>query len=282
MRKYFPILSIAGSDSSGGAGIQADIKTISAIGGYAMTAITAITAQNTQGVYGIMPVDAAIVKSQILSVCRDIPPVAIKIGMLCSEEIVIAVAECLEQLRHDGHLPPVVFDPVMVSTSGADLMSVSAIAAAIDRIFKLSAIVTPNVQEAIRLTGSTDPARQGECLRQLGCQNILLKGGDTESTLVKRDLLLLDGEDDFITLQADCINTPNTHGTGCTLSSAIATYLGLGFSMLDAVAKAKIYVTRAIEAGQFVTTGQGHGPLNHFFSPRRLKNYNPNTYGNKN
>lgn len=271
MRTYYPTLTIAGSDSSGGAGIQADIKTMSAIGCYAMSAITSITAQNTTGVRSIMPVSATVVADQIDMVMTDIPPLAVKIGMLCNAEVATAVAERLEHYRPDN----LIVDPVMVSTSGSMLLEEDAVEILVSHIFPLATLVTPNQMETKALTGSDKTAVQIEKLRRLGCRSILIKGGDTDRNDIKVDILHLSDSDETIELKADAVDTRNTHGTGCTLSSAIASYLALGYELSDAVSMAKLYVTHAIEAGSWITTGHGHGPVNHFFSPRRLKNFNP-------
>lgn len=270
MRQYYPILSIAGSDSSGGAGIQADIKTISAIGGYAMTAITGLTAQNTTGVSMIEPISGAMVRAQIEAIYADIPPMAVKTGMLCDREVTAAVAECLERFSPRY----LVVDPVMVSTSGSVLLEEEAVEILKSRIIPLATIITPNIAEAEALTGTTDPDRQADSLLAMGCGAVLLKGGDSTDHDHKTDLLYVSGQE-AMELRADAVDTRNTHGTGCTLSAAIATYLALGYSLDDAVSDGKLYVTRALAEGSFVTTGKGHGPVNHFFSPRRLKNFNP-------
>lgn len=272
MRKYIPVLSIAGSDPSGGAGIQADIKTISALGCYAMTAITSLTAQNTTGVRSIMPSTGAIVADQIDMIMEDIPPMAIKTGMLCNLNVASTVADKLEQYRPDN----IVVDPVMVSTSGSKLLDDEAIDLIVKRIFPLSTIITPNKSEAKVLTGETDPDRQAKILMGMGCRNVLLKGGDSDRKDFKIDYLYLENKHTGIELRADAVNTVNTHGTGCTLSSVIASYLALGYDSEQAVRAAKFYISRALEAGAFVTTGRGHGPVNHFYAPRRLKNFNPN------
>lgn len=272
MRKYIPVLSIAGSDPSGGAGIQADIKTISALGCYAMTAITSLTAQNTTGVRSIMPSTGAIVADQIDMIMEDIPPMAIKTGMLCNLNVASTVADKLEQYRPDN----IVVDPVMISTSGSKLLDDEAIDLIVKRIFPLSTIITPNKSEARVLTGETDPDRQAKILMGMGCRNVLLKGGDSDRKDFKIDYLYLENKHTGIELRADAVNTVNTHGTGCTLSSAIASYLALGYDLEQAVRAAKFYISRALEAGAFVTTGRGHGPVNHFYAPRRLKNFNPN------
>ncbi len=274
MRNYFTVLTIAGSDSSGGAGIQADIKTMSAIGCYGMSAITSITAQNTTGVRSIMPVTPQVVADQIDMVMEDVPPLAIKIGMLCNAEIAATVADKLEQYRPGN----VVLDPVMVSTSGSLLLEQDAIDVVTSRLFPLSTIITPNQHEARVLTGETETDRQARVLMDMGAENILIKGGDTDRNDVKIDFLYLDKKISPIRLSSDAVDTPNTHGTGCTLSSAIASFLALGYDLTSAVRHAKLYISHALEAGSFVTVGKGHGPVNHFFSPRRLKNYNPKTF----
>lgn len=271
MRRYFPVLSIAGSDPSGGAGIQADIKTISALGCYGMAVITSLTAQNTTGVKSIMPATTEIVTDQIDMVMSDIPPLAIKTGMLCNRDIALSVSDRLSHYRPNN----LVVDPVMISTSGTQLLDDDAIDTITTRIFPLSYLVTPNMQEAVALTSETEPDRQAEVFSSMGCRNVLLKGGDSHDDKFKTDILYIDNCRDRIEIKADAVNTVNTHGTGCTLSSAIASYLALGYELTEAVNSAKLYITRALEAGAFISTGGGHGPVNHFFSPRRLKNYNP-------
>lgn len=267
MKSYIPILTVAGSDSSGGAGIQADIKTISAIGCYAMSAITAITAQNTTGVRSVAGIAPEMVTDQIEMICSDIPPMAAKTGMLYDKANVEATATCLEKFK----VPNLVVDPVMVSTSGSLLIEPDAVRTMIDRIFPLATLVTPNRNEAVELTGQTDPMAQARALAAMGCRNVLLKGGDSDRTDMKIDYLYLEGEEDLITLTADAVNTKNTHGTGCTLSAAIACYLALGFDITDATMRGKLYVTRALQAGARVVTGHGHGPVNHLFGPRHTK-----------
>ena len=267
MKRYIPVLTVAGSDSSGGPGIQADIKTISAIGCYAMSAITAITAQNTCGVTAIQGIDPGVVAAQISAVCSDIPPMAVKTGMLFSRDIVMSVAEGISSFR----VPHLVIDPVMVSTSGSKLVADDAVEAIVERLFPLAELVTPNQAEAVALTGTTNPMEQARKFTAMGCRNVLLKGGDTDRTDMKIDYLYLQGEDELITLTADAVDTVNTHGTGCTLSAAIASYLSLGFDITDAVMRGKLFVTRALRAGAKVTTGHGHGPVNHLFNPRHSK-----------
>lgn len=267
MKRYIPILTVAGSDSSGGAGIQADIKTISAIGCYAMSAITAITAQNTTGVHSIQGISPEILSDQIDMICTDIPPMGAKTGMLYDLSNVKVTADALR--RHN--VPNLVVDPVMISTSGSLLIERDAIKAMSEKIFPLAVLVTPNRNEAIELTGETDPMRQAMKLHANGCRNILLKGGDSDRSDMKIDYLYLDGETDLITLTADAVNTRNTHGTGCTLSAAIASYLALGFDITDACMRGKLFVTRALQAGAKVNIGKGHGPVNHLFGPRHMK-----------
>lgn len=271
MRNYYPVLTIAGSDSSGGAGIQADIKTISAIGCYAMSAITALTAQNTTGVRSVMAAEPQIVLDQIEMTATDIPPLAVKTGMLCNAEVVNAVAEGLRRLLTVTPDLPIVVDPVMVATSGAPLIEPEAVEAVVTQIFPLATLITPNIAEARTLSGTDSISGQIAALKELGCRNILLKGGDSQRTDMKADILIPDRSDEPITLVADAVMTRNTHGTGCTLSAAIASYLALGYPLTDAVERAKLFITRALRAGASVETGRGHGPVNHFFSPRRLK-----------
>lgn len=267
MKRYIPVLSIAGSDCSGGAGIQADIKTISAIGCYAMTAITSLTAQNTTGVSLIEAVSPEMMSAQLEMIINDIPPLAIKTGMLCNDCIANIVADRLSKLGDTK----IVVDPVMVSTSGSLLLERDAINSITERIFPLATVITPNIHEARELTGTDDPMRQIEVFRAMGVRNIVLKGGDTRAKDYKIDLLSLEGEEDVITLRADAVDTPNTHGTGCTFSSAIASYLALGFDVEEAVTRAKIYISHAINYGARVGIGHGHGPVNHLFAPRHMK-----------
>lgn len=267
MKKYPCILSIAGSDCSGGAGIQADLKTISALGGYAATAITAITVQNTTGVRAIHAVPPIYVGGQIEVVMEDIRPEAVKIGMINDVEIVKVIVECLRRYRPRF----VVFDPVMVSTSGHKLIEDSAISALTRELMPLSSLITPNLKEAEVLTGH--PINKVEEMRaaapellKFGCEAVLLKGGHLEGGKMC-DVLQMAGEDEPHLFVSDKIESKNTHGTGCTLSSAIATFLALGYDMPQAVERAKAYVTGGINAGKDVHIGEGNGPLNHFYEP---------------
>lgn len=267
MKKYHSILTIAGSDCSGGAGIQADIKTISALGGYAASAITAITVQNTCGVTGIHPVPASYVKAQIEAVMTDINPAAIKIGMINDVEIVSAIASCIKKYNPKF----VVFDPVMVSTSGCKLIEDKAIDAIKNELIPLSTIITPNLSEAKVLTddeigNAESMVVAGKKILDYGCHSVLIKGGHLEGNDMC-DVLCVKGEDTPYIYKADKITSKNTHGTGCTLSSAIATYLALGHTLQEAVKLAKDYVHKGISSGKDVCIGHGHGPLNHFHSP---------------
>ena len=273
MLHYYPVLSIAGSDPSGGAGIQADLKTISAIGCYGMTAITAITVQNTAGVADVQAVEPHIVEGQIEMVTSDIPPLAIKTGMLFDAATVRAVARGLRKYLAAHPDVPVVVDPVMVSTSGSMLLAPDAISAMRDEIFPIATIITPNIHEAKELTRLSEPSAQWRELRRIGCRNVLLKGGDSGSDDVKTDFLGIEGQDGLIPIEAEAVSTSNTHGTGCTLSAAIASYLALGCALRTAVENAKRYITEALRAGAEVAVGHGHGPVNHFFRPQQLKTY---------
>lgn len=267
MKRYIPILTVAGSDSSGGAGIQADLKTISAIGCYGMSAITAITAQNTTGVRSIQGINPDIVTDQIDMIWEDIPPMATKTGMLFDSDTVHAVSSAFR--RHKAK--NIIIDPVMVSTSGSLLIERDAIDTMVSELFPQALLVTPNRQEAIELTGEQEPMLQARRLNEMGCRNVLLKGGDSPRNDIKADYLWLEGEEELITLTADAVNTRNTHGTGCTLSAAIASYVALGLDLVDATMRAKLYVTRALKAGAKVAIGHGNGPMNHLFGPRHMK-----------
>ena len=268
---YIHVLSIAGSDSGGGAGIQADLKTCAALGVYGMTAITAITAQNTQGVTAIHSVPPEVITAQIDAVATDIGVDAVKIGMLHAPEVAQAVAAALE--RHA--LGEVVLDPVMVATSGSVLMENSTVHVLVKRLFPLARVITPNLDEAALLLGrkleTVDAMREAAReLQQRGARAVLLKGGHLPGERVADVLLLEDGEE--LVMDGARIATPNTHGTGCTLSSAIASYLALGEELPDAVRMAREFVRKALEAGANVRTGAvGNGPLNHGFDPRVMR-----------
>ena len=251
-------LTIAGSDSIGGAGIQADIKTMSAMGVYAMSAITAITAQNTLGVQAVQPLSPELVASQIDSVFSDIRPDAVKIGMLCNEEIVRAVAE---RLKH-YHAEHVVLDTVILSTSGRELLDDGGVRALLRELLPLAEVVTPNIPETERLTGA-EGIRSHEDManaaKTLSCNAaVLVKGGHLTDTA--DDLLYWKGECRWYRMER--IDVANTHGTGCTLSSAIASGLALGYDVPNAVAHAKGYISEVLRHDPHL--GHGNGPLNHF------------------
>ncbi len=265
--EYPRVLSIAGSDSGGGAGIQADLKTFAALGCYGMTAITALTAQNTLGVRSIHGAPPAMLRDQIDAVVEDMGVHAVKIGMLHSPEIVCTVAEAIDRHR----LTHVVLDPVMVATSGAVLIDNPAIAVLVKELFPRAAVVTPNLDEAALLVGralTTEADLQAAALELLamGAQAVLVKGGHLAGEMVC-DVLALPGGT-LHWMRAPRIDTPNTHGTGCTLSSAIAAHLATGSSLIDAVEGARAYVRGALAAGTAVRTGAGSGPLNHGHAPR--------------
>ncbi len=267
MKKYHTVLTIAGSDCSGGAGIQADIKTISALGCYAASAITAVTVQNTCGVSAIHPIPAEYVKSQIEAVMTDIKPEAVKIGMINDVEIVRAIASSIKTYRPKF----VVFDPVMVSTSGCKLIEDKAIEAIKNELIPLSTIITPNLKEAIVLTGDNishagSMIEAGRKILNYGCHSVLVKGGHLDGDDMC-DVLCINGDSNPYTFTARKIDSHNTHGTGCTLSSAIATNLVLGYTLQEAVNRAKEYVYKGILTGKDIHIGNGHGPLNHFHTP---------------
>ncbi len=269
VRRYARVLSIAGSDSGGGAGIQADLKTIAALGCYGMTAITALTAQNTLGVRAIHPVPASFLKDQIAAVAEDIGVDAVKIGMLHAPDIVEAVAWAIDTYR----LPNVVLDPVMVATSGDTLIEPPTVQRLVAELFPRATVVTPNLDEAALLLGrplSREDELEGAAadLLQMGARAVLLKGGHLEGERVT-DLLAQSGEPAafWIRLTGDRILSDNVHGTGCTLSSAIASYLALGQTLEEAVQSAHAWVRGALAAGVHVRTGRGSGPLNHGYAP---------------
>lgn len=260
------VLTIAGSDSGGGAGIQADIKAISASGGYACSVITAITSQNTQGVTAILPIPVEHVASQLDTVFQDLNIVAVKVGMLADADIIRVVANKITQ--YQPHF--VVVDPVMVATSGDMLLHDSAIDTLKKELLPLADLITPNLPEAAALTGFALPDNEeqiGEMivpLRQLGAKAILLKGGHFEQDESSNDVLI-EGEAIDV-LRCKRVATKNTHGTGCTLSSAIASYLAQGNRLHKAVYLGKQYITQAITHADELKVGQGHGPVNHFFT----------------
>lgn len=269
MKRYPTTLIIAGSDSCGGAGIQADIKTCSAIGVYAATVVTAITAQNTKGVYHIMPVTPQAVRAQIEAVLNDLTIDSIKIGMLCNADITQIVADVLHNIDI-----PIVLDPVMVSTSGHKLISDDTIDIAVSRLFPKAMLITPNTHEASLLSGinvvcENDLHLAAEKLLNTGCNALLMKGGHIarEESV---DFLYTRNEAPK-RFSTPTIDTRNTHGTGCTLASAVAAHIAMGESLESAVKHAKTYVSKAIEAGAHIFCGHGNGSLNHSFNPMPLQ-----------
>ena len=260
------ILSIAGSDPSGGAGIQADVKAISANGGYAMAVITALTAQNTKGVTGVYPISAAFVASQIVTIFADITVHAVKIGMLGGREIVDVVADALAGIK-----APIVLDPVMVAKGGDRLLAESAVTSLRERLVPLATIITPNLPEAADLLEQPEARSRDEMLEQarallrMGPKAVFLKGGhlsgdDSPDLLLTHELVHW--------MDATRVRTANTHGTGCTLSSALATQLAITGDMSAAAEAAKIYTRKAIFAAGNLVVGGGHGPTDHFFDLR--------------
>lgn len=268
--RYPRVLSIAGSDSGGGAGVQADLKTFAALGCFGMTAITALTAQNTTGVRSIHAVPLQTLVDQIDAVIEDIGVDAVKIGMLHSAPTVQTVAAAID--RHG--LRQVVLDPVMVATSGAPLIDPAAVASLVRELFPRTVLVTPNLDEAALLVdrplrSEADMEGAARELLAMGAQAVLLKGGHLDGETVS-DLLLLAGAAP-IWMRAPRIATPNTHGTGCTLSSAIAAHLALGADLPQAVRQGREFVRGALQAGAGVRTGAGSGPLNHSHAPQPMQ-----------
>lgn len=280
--KYIAVLTIAGSDCSGGAGIQADIKTISALGCYAASAITAVTVQNTQGVTAVHAVPPEIVAGQIRAVMDDIKPKAVKIGMVNDAETIKAIADALA----DYDIEHIVVDPVMVSTSGSKLMQDDAIKVFIEKLLPMSTLITPNIYEAEILAGKkiTDEDAMNDVAGEIlskGAEAVLIKGGHKEGDK-KVDLLYnairkTEARSSEITMmigdsfESETVETRNTHGTGCTLSAAIASNLAMGLGINKAIDKAKYWLTSALIAGADVEIGSGHGPVNHFYAPKKMR-----------
>lgn len=258
-------LTIAGSDSGGGAGIQADLKTFAALGVYGCSAIASLTAQNTQGVQGVLPIPPAFVQAQIQSVVSDIDVGAIKTGMLATADIIRAVAESLRACSQI----PLVLDPVMVATSGDRLLAEDAINTLIEQLIPRATILTPNLLEAAALLGapvaqdSAQIRQQGEQLLALGAQAVLIKGGHGTGSDATDVLFTRDGVELFAAAR---IATRNTHGTGCTLASAIAAGLAKKLSLRDAVAQAKDYLHHALVQSDKLHIGHGSGPVHHFYT----------------
>lgn len=259
------VLTIAGSDSGGGAGIQADIKAISATGSYACSVITAITSQNTLGVSAIHPIPLEHIESQLDAVFTDLNVVAVKVGMLADARIIEVVADKIRQYK-PAHL---VVDPVMVATSGDLLLEQSAISTLKEQLIPLADLITPNLPEGAALIDGAVPENEDQMgnmieeLRALGAKAVLLKGGHLEKDDNSNDLLILAQTSEL--LSAKRFPTKNTHGTGCTLSSAIASYLAQGNRLHKAVYLGKQYISQAIAHADELNVGTGHGPVHHFF-----------------
>lgn len=264
-KKYNRVLTIAGSDSGGGAGIQADIKAISAMGCYAASAITAVTVQNTVGVKAVHPIPLDILEGQIDSVLSDIGADAVKIGMLHSSEVVCLVADMLEKHK----IRNVVLDPVMVSTSGHRLIEESAIETMKTRLLPLARVITPNIPEAeilsgCRISGEQDFNEVAMRLSREGSLSVFLKAGHLTDEYLSD--YFYNAEDGSMTiLRSKRVDTCNTHGTGCTLSSALAAALAKGENLTEAAVSAKGYLEKAIISGSAYQIGHGHGPVNHFY-----------------
>mgnify|MGYP001165007234 CR=1 FL=1 len=254
------ILTIAGSDSGGGAGIQGDIKTISSLGGYATSAITAITAQNTLGVKGILNISVDMIEKQVIAILEDIGADAIKIGMLSNEEIINCIVKLLSNTNKNI---PIVLDPVMVAKGGHKLLDTGAEKALINKLLPLCTIITPNIPEAEVITGSkinntSDLETVGKSIIDMGIDNVLMKGGHLNS-LQLTDILITKNKIEYFKNKK--IITKNSHGTGCTLSSAIACGLGQKLTLKKAVQRAHLYVYKSILNAPDI--GKGNGPLNH-------------------
>ena len=269
MKPRSKILIIAGSDSSGGAGIQADIKTVTALGGYAMSAITAITAQNTTGVNSVVPVPIKDIEKQILFTCKDIKPDVIKIGMLYSDKVISSVIKALNIIK----VRKIILDPVMVAKSGTKLINQSAIESLKNRLIKKTYLITPNIPEAEVLTNkkirsTKEMIDAASSLLNLGAKNILLKGGHQNSYLIK-DIFL--NKTEIKVFKNKKIQTKNTHGTGCTLSSAVATFLSCGKPIKKSCELGIKYVNQAIKSN--LNYGKGNGPINHLNSINLKRRY---------
>lgn len=269
-KRYPTALTIAGSDSGGGAGIQADLKTFSAIGVYGTSVITAITVQNTCEVRRVETLSPELVLQQAEAVLDDMVVDVVKTGMLPTPEIIAAVAETVDKYA----IPKLIVDPVMVATSGGKLTTAPTIDGFQKILYPRLFLLTPNIPEAEALTGITirtqvDILQAGEILLTQGCRAVLIKGGHLSSDL-SSDILFLQNESPQYFI-SEFIETANLHGTGCSLASAIAAYLALGNDLVKSVSLAKEYITNAILAGKNIRIGQGNGPVNHFFNSQPLK-----------
>lgn len=267
--QYNRVLTIAGSDSGGGAGIQADIKAISAAGCFAASAITAVTVQNTKGVEAVHPIPLDIIEGQIEAVLSDIGADAIKIGMMHSAEVIDVVCRQIDKFE----IRNIVVDPVMVATSGHKLIEDSAIERLQSELLPRARVITPNIPEAEILLGKkiTDQSQLADMARELsmgGKVSVLLKAGHLSEDKLT-DILYNAESDEIVELTSQRLSTPNTHGTGCTLSSALAARLALGMELNDAARAAKDYINSAIISGANYSIGGGHGPVDHFYAWRK-------------
>ncbi len=262
MKPKSKILIIAGSDSSGGAGIQADIKTVTALGGYAMTAVTAITSQNTTGVTSVVPVNSKEIGKQILFTCKDIKPDAIKIGMLHSSKVILSVIKSLKKVK----TKKIILDPVMIAKGGFKLINDRAIKTLKEKLIQKAYLITPNIPEAevltkIKIKNLEDMICAANILLKFGVKNVLLKGGHSNSKIMK-DVFL--SKKQLKIFKNKRIKTKNTHGTGCTLSSAIATFFACGKNLNKSCELGIKYVNQCIRSN--LNYGKGHGPINHLSS----------------
>lgn len=267
---YIHVLTIAGSDSGGGAGIQADLKTFSALGCFGTSVITAVTAQNTLGVRSVHGIPAEMIKDQLQAVLDDIAPVAIKIGMINRAEVVQVIEK---ELKAYNQSVPVILDPVMVATCGHRLIEPDTVNQLVEKLFPIVSLVTPNIDEAIILSGQEinnldDMIAAGEKIIGKGANAVLIKGGHLTGPVIYD--VFIRGKDAPVVLESAFIASKNLHGTGCTLSSAIAAEMAKGNNLLSAIKNAKNYISEALQTGSEVKTGEGNGPLNHFFEPLKL------------
>ena len=270
MKTYHKALTIAGSDCSGGAGVQADLKTFSALGVYGMSIITALTAQNTKAVNDVLPTPVEHLRMEFDAIFDDIRPDSIKIGMCVNESIIGVIAERLK--KHEAK--NIILDPVMISTSGCQLIDDNAIDALCRELMPMCDLLTPNRLEAERIAGipirqQSDVAADADKILEYA-PAVLIKGGHIDDEKMT-DYLFFRDSSEPMTFSAHRIDTKNSHGTGCTLSSAIAAYMALGYNLTDSVNFAKKYLTNALMCGSDIDIGHGHGPLNHFWDPQKLK-----------
>ncbi|SES17743.1 bifunctional hydroxymethylpyrimidine kinase/phosphomethylpyrimidine kinase [Pedobacter rhizosphaerae] len=268
--EYVKVLTIAGSDSGGGAGIQADLKTFSALGCFGTSVITAVTAQNTLGVKSVHAIPVEMIRDQLIAVLEDIKPSAIKIGMINKPEVAKLIKDVLV-----SQVPkiPVILDPVMVATSGHRLIETETVDTLQHELFPLATLVTPNIDEAVilakqKIANVEEMIEAAYAIINQGAHAVLLKGGHLIGATIY-DVFVAKGEAPIV-LESPYIHSANLHGTGCTLSSAIAAEMAKGNDLIHAIKFAKNYIASALRAGAGVKTGQGNGPLNHFFEPLKL------------